>query len=79
MARSITLEWADPAALAAAGRAMTGIDFLRAMRDGDLPPPPIAVLLGFRLTEVEPGHVVFECTPGEQHSTRSGWCTADSP
>jgi uncharacterized protein (TIGR00369 family) len=67
MARSITLEWADPAALAAAGRAMTGIDFLRAMRDGDLPPPPIAVLLGFRLTEVEPGHVVFECTPGEQH------------
>jgi len=67
MTRSITLEWADPAALAAAGRAMTGIDFLRAMRDGDLPPPPIAVLLGFRLTEVEPGHVVFECTPGEQH------------
>ena len=67
MARSITLEWADPAALAAAGRAMTGIDFLRAMRDGDLPPPPIAVLLGFRLTEVEPGHVVFECTPGERH------------
>jgi uncharacterized protein (TIGR00369 family) len=67
MARSITLQWADPAALAAAGRAMTGIDFLRAMRDGDLPPPPIAVLLGFRLTEVEPGHVVFECTPGEQH------------
>jgi len=67
MARSITLQWADPAALAAAGRAMTGIDFLRAMRDGDLPAPPIAVLLGFRLTEVEPGHVVFECTPGEQH------------
>ena len=67
MARSLSLEWADPAALAAAGRAMTGIDFLRAMRDGDLPPPPIAVLLGFRLTEVEPGHVVFECTPGEQH------------
>ena len=67
MARSLTLEWADPAALAAAGRGMTGLDFLRAIRDGDLPPPPIAVLLGFRLTEVEPGHVVFECTPGEQH------------
>ena len=46
---------------------MAGIDFLRAIRDGDLPPPPIAVLLGFRLAEVEPGHVVFECVPGEQH------------
>ena len=67
MARSLTLEWTDPAALAAAGRTMTGLDFLRAIRDGDLPPPPIAVLLGFRLTDVEPGHVVFECTPGEQH------------
>ena len=67
MARSLSLEWADPAALAAAGRTMSGLDFLRAIRDGDLPPPPIAVLMGFRLTEVEPGHAVFECTPGEQH------------
>jgi uncharacterized protein (TIGR00369 family) len=67
MARSLSLEWADPVALAAAGRKMTGLDFLRAIRDGDLPPPPIAVLMGFRLTEVEPGYVVFECTPGEQH------------
>ena len=64
MARSITLEWADPAALAAAGRAMTGIDFLRAMRDGDLPPPPIAVLLGFRLTEVEPWPCGFRMHAG---------------
>ena len=67
MARSLSLEWADPAALAAAGRTMSGLDFLRAIRDGDLPPPPIAVLMGFRLTGVEPGHAVFECTPGEQH------------
>jgi uncharacterized protein (TIGR00369 family) len=67
MNRSLSVQWADPAALAAAGRTQTGLDFLRAMRDGDLPPPPIAALLGFRLTEVEPGHVVFECMPGEQH------------
>ena len=67
MHRSRTVEWADPAALAAAGRKMAGIDFLRAIRDGDLPAPPIAVLLGFRLAEVEPGLAVFECTPSEQH------------
>jgi uncharacterized protein (TIGR00369 family) len=37
------------------------------MRDGRLPPPPIAELLGFRLVEVEPGRAVFEVTPGERH------------
>ena len=67
MNRTLTVSWSDPAALAAAGRTMAGIDFLRAIRDGDLPPPPIAQLLGFRLTEVEPGRAVFEFTPAEQH------------
>ena len=65
--RSVTVEWSDPAALAAAGRSMSGIEFLRAIRDGRLPPPPIAQLLGFRLAEVEPGRAVFECTPDERH------------
>ena len=67
MARTLSVEWSDPAALAAAGRSMPGLDFLRALRDGRLPPPPIAQLLGFSLVEVEPGHAVFECVPGEQH------------
>jgi len=67
MSRTLTASWSDPAALAAAGRRMTGLDFLRAVRDGELPPPPIAVLLGMRLVEVEPDHALFECLAGEQH------------
>jgi uncharacterized protein (TIGR00369 family) len=67
MARALSVEWSDPAALAQAGRTMAGIDFLRAMRDGKLPPPPIMKLLGFRLAEVGEGLAVFECEPGEQH------------
>ena len=67
MARTLTVEWSDPAALAAAGRSMPGLDFLRAIRDGRLPAPPIAELLGFGLVEVEPGEAVFEVEPGEQH------------
>jgi uncharacterized protein (TIGR00369 family) len=67
MARTLTVEWSDPAALANAGRTMAGIDFLRAIRDGRLPAPPMAQLMGFHLAEVEPGHAVFEVTPGEQH------------
>ena len=63
----LNVRWDDPAALAAAGRAMSGIEFLRAIRDGRLPAPPIAQLLGFNLVEVEPGHAVFQCTPAEQH------------
>ena len=46
---------------------MAGMDFLCAIRDGRLPAPPIAQLLGFRLVEVDTGHAVFEVQPGEQH------------
>ena len=67
IARSMSVAWHDPRQLAAAARSMPGLDFLRAIRDGRLPPPPIAQLLGFHLVEVERGHAVFECTPGEQH------------
>jgi uncharacterized protein (TIGR00369 family) len=67
MKRELAVSWHDPAALAQAGRTMAGIDFLRAIRDARLPPPPLATLLGFRLVEVEPGHAVFEIAPGEQH------------
>jgi uncharacterized protein (TIGR00369 family) len=67
MSRSLAVTWEDPMALAAAGRRMTGIEFLRAIRDRRLPAPPIARLLGFELVEVEPGHAVFELAPAEQH------------
>ena len=65
--RRVTIEWSDPLPLAAAARSMAGIDFLRAIRDGRLPSPPIAELMGFHLTEVETGHAVFEIVPGERH------------
>jgi len=65
--RSVTVSWADPQALAEAARSLLGIEFLRAIRDGRLPPAPMAQLLGFELVEVEPGHVVFEVLPGERH------------
>ncbi|HVJ11613.1 MAG TPA: PaaI family thioesterase [Burkholderiales bacterium] len=67
MKRSLEVTWQDPVELAKVARSMAGIEFLRAMRDGKLPPPPIAELLGFTLVEVEPGRAVFEVTPGERH------------
>ncbi|HWD22695.1 MAG TPA: PaaI family thioesterase [Burkholderiales bacterium] len=67
MTREVTVSWSDPAALAAAAAAMSGLEFLRAICDGRLPAPPIARLLGFRLVEVDAGHAAFEVMPGEQH------------
>ena len=64
--RSLTVSWSDPHVLAQAGRALSGLEFLRAIRDGRLPSPPIAELLGFRLVQAEPGHAVFEVQPGER-------------
>jgi uncharacterized protein (TIGR00369 family) len=66
MKRTLELSWEDPMQLAEAGRKMPGIEFLRAIRDGKLPHPPICALLNYRLVEVEPGRAVFEGTPGEQ-------------
>ena len=61
--QSRTVSWHDPAKPAAVGLAMPGIDYLRAMVAGEIPPPPIAQLMQFDLVEAEPGRVTFTCTP----------------
>jgi uncharacterized protein (TIGR00369 family) len=60
-AQSKTVVWHDPISTAAAGAELAGLDFLTSIRDGKLPPPPIALLFGMRMVEIEPGRVVFEC------------------
>ena len=68
MSRSLTVSWEDPIAAFDAGRKFPrAVDYLRAIRDGRLPAPPIAKLLSMDLTEVEEGHAVFRLTPAEQH------------
>ena len=67
MKRTAEVKWEDPLPLAQAGRSMPGIEFLRAIRDGRLPHPPICTVLGYQLVEVDDGRAVFEITPGERH------------
>ncbi|MFI5957113.1 PaaI family thioesterase [Cryptosporangium sp. NPDC051539] len=38
---------------------LTGLELIRAIRDGNAPPPGIAQLLGMDITEAEEGRVVF--------------------
>jgi uncharacterized protein (TIGR00369 family) len=61
------LVWQDPVATAAAGAAMDGLSYMRAIVAGELPPPPIAVTMQLRPIELEEGRVVFEGEPGEEH------------
>jgi uncharacterized protein (TIGR00369 family) len=65
--RALSVTWSDPLAAFEEGRKLAPIEHLRAIRDGRLPDPPIARLLGMRLTAVEDGAASFELTPAEQH------------
>jgi uncharacterized protein (TIGR00369 family) len=65
LARTRTFSWQDPVAAAARGRAMSGLEFLSAIVEGTLPPPPIAELFGFSVIEVQHGRAVFAMEPAE--------------
>lgn len=64
---SRTLVWQDPVPAAAAGAELAGLDYVRAVRAGELPPPPMAVLMNYSIVELEEGRAVFEGEPGEEH------------
>ena len=45
-------------------QSLSGLEIISAMIADELPGPPIAALMGFRLIEAEKGRAVFEGTPG---------------
>jgi uncharacterized protein (TIGR00369 family) len=63
--RSKAITWHDPATLRAATSELPGLEFLQAIIDGRLPPPPIATLVGAELVSVADGEALFRCTPDE--------------
>ena len=65
--RTRTYSWEDPFALHDTMAGRSGLEVMRMMASGELPPPPIAQTLGFRLVEAAPGCAVFECEPAEFH------------
>ena len=50
----------------------TMLDLIRQIQRGELPPPPVATLVGFQLTAVEPGHAVVEFQARERHANPMG-------
>ncbi len=65
--RTRTITWEDPLPGAQKGKTLSGLDYLKAVQTGEVPPPPIAVLMGMWMSEVSEGRVVFAAEPAEYH------------
>lgn len=67
ISRSLTVQWQDPMASAEQGMKLAGLDYMKAVMNGDIPPAPIAVIMNMIPVEVEEGRAVFSAVPGEEH------------
>ncbi|WP_431247299.1 PaaI family thioesterase [Leifsonia xyli] len=65
--RSRTVTWEDPAPGVALMPTMSGLEYLRTMIRGELPPPPITSLMRMTLVSADPGTATFICEPDESH------------
>ena len=63
--RRLVVEWTDPAEALPRFADLPGIEYLRQVRDGRLPAPPISQVFGMRFGEVEDGRIDVSCDPRE--------------
>lgn len=63
--RSRTVTWHDPLITAAGAMQRSGLETMEAIRDGLLPPPPIALLVQMGIGALEEGRVEFTCDVDE--------------
>ena len=63
--RSRTVRWHDPRITAAGAAELDGLAAMEAIRDGLLPPPPIAMLVQMDIIGIERGRVEFSCLVDE--------------
>jgi uncharacterized protein (TIGR00369 family) len=66
-ARTRTYSWEDPGTIVAALPGLSGMEVLRAMLRGELPPPPVLRTLGMEVERFEEGDVAFAMEPSEFH------------
>lgn len=59
------MSWEDPLASLPTAVGTSGLEFIKAMVEGRLPPPPIMVTMGLTAGEADEGRVVFLGEAGE--------------
>jgi len=65
--RSRTFTWTDPSVHADQFGRRSGLELMRAMRDGEIPPPPVMEMIGMGGLDAEEGRVTFSLDPQEFH------------
>src|SRR5258708_12716718 len=48
------------------------LDVLQMMQRGEIPPAPVATLIGFKLTSIQPGEAIVEFEATERHANPMG-------
>lgn len=68
MERTKTIFWGDPEKNKRdAIVSVSGLYYLRAIKDEKISPPPVANLVGYKICEVDNGYAAFELSPQEFH------------
>lgn len=68
MERKKTIVWDDPKINKRdALTSISGLEYLQSIKNGTISPPPIAALVGYKISEVDNGFAVFELNPAEYH------------
>ncbi len=65
--RKKTITWEDPKNSTRDAASISGLDYLKSIKKGIINPPPVAMLVGYKISEVDNGYAVFELNPEEYH------------
>jgi uncharacterized protein (TIGR00369 family) len=65
--RKKTVTWQDPKTNKRDIANTSGLDYLKAIQNKAMAPPPVAMLIGYKITHIEKGYVEYEMTPAECH------------
>jgi len=65
--RTKTVTWENPEISARDSNAVSGIDYLLSIKEGKVAQPPIARLIGYKISEIGHGRTIFTLKPEECH------------